>query len=108
MASRRGGKSSLLKRAIWFVVAVVALVFAVEGGEFGTLDLLRNRRDMARLQQANDSVQRVLSKLRAYKDSLEKDPTVQERIAREQFGMVRGDKELIYRFTDSVRTKRSP
>jgi cell division protein FtsB len=108
MASRRGGKSSLLKRAIWFVVVVVALVFAVEGGEFGTLDLFRNRRDMARLQQANDSVQRVLSKLRAYKDSLEKDPTVQERIAREQFGMVRGDKELIYRFTDSVRTRRSP
>ena len=108
MASRRGGTSSLLKRAIWFVVAIVALVFAVEGGEFGTLDLMRNRRDMARLQQANDSVQRVLSKLRAYNDSLEKDPTVQERIAREQFGMVRGDKELIYRFTDSVRTNRSP
>jgi hypothetical protein len=50
----------------------------------------------------------VLSKLRAYKDSLEKDPSVQERIAREQFGMVRGDKELIYRFTDSVRARRSP
>ena len=108
MASRRSGKSSLFKRAVWLVVAVVAIVFAVEGGEFGTLDLLRNRRDMARLQHADDSLQRVLSTLRAYKDSLEKDPNVQERIAREQFGMVRGDKELIYRFTDSVRARRSP
>jgi cell division protein FtsB len=108
MASKRGAKRSLLKRAMWLVVAAVALVFAVEGGEFGTLDLVRNRRDMARLQQANDSVQRALAKLRAYKDSLEKDPTLQERIAREQFGMVRGDKELIYRFTDSVRARRSP
>jgi len=108
MASKRGRKGSLFKRAVWLVVAVVAIVFAVEGGEFGTLDLFRNRRDMTRLQYANDSLQRVLSKLRAYKDSLERDPSVQERIAREQFGMVRGDKELIYRFTDSVRTRRSP
>jgi cell division protein FtsB len=108
MASRRGGKSSLLKRAVWLVVAVVAIIFGVEGGEFGTLDLVRNRRDMAQLQHANDSLQHVLSTLRAYKDSLEKDPNVQERIAREQFGMVRGDKELIYRFTDSVRARRSP
>jgi cell division protein FtsB len=108
MASKRGGKGSIFKRAVWLVVAVVAIVFAVEGGEFGTVDLFRNRRDMTRLQYANDSLQRVLSKLRAYKDSLERDPSVQERIAREQFGMVRGDKELIYRFTDSVRTRRSP
>jgi len=108
MASKRGGKSSLFKRAVWLVVAVVAIIFAVAGGEFGTFDLLRNRRDMAQVQYANDSLQRVLSKLRAYKDSLEKDPNVQERIAREQFGMVRGGKEVIYRFTDSVRTRRSP
>ena len=30
------------------------------------------------------------------------DPALQERIAREEFGMVRGNKELLYRFTDSV------
>jgi cell division protein FtsB len=35
------------------------------------------------------------------------DPAVQERIAREEFGMVRGDKELLYRFTtaDSTRSR---
>src|SRR4029450_5438174 len=57
MASRRGGKSSLLKRAVWLVVAVVAIIFGVEGGEFGTFDLVRNRRGMAQLQHANDPVQ---------------------------------------------------
>jgi cell division protein FtsB len=108
MASKRSKRSSLLKRALWLVIAGIAVAFAVEGGEFGTTDLLRNRRDMRRLEQSTDSVKRVLAALKAYKDSVEKDPSVQERIAREQFGMVRGDKELMYRFTDSVRKARSP
>jgi len=108
MASKRGGKGGLFKRVVWLVVGVAALAFAIEGGEFGTTDLLRNRRDMERLQRTNDSVQRVVSGLKSYKDSLEKDAGLQERIAREQFGMVRGNKELIYRFTDSVRARPLP
>ena len=34
------------------------------------------------------------------------DPATQERIAREVFGMVRGDKELLYRFATSPDTAR--
>jgi cell division protein FtsB len=97
MADRR----RLVKRAAVALVAAVALWFAVEGGEFGTRDLIRNMRDANQLTRATDSLQRVVDSLKRYKFQLERDTALQERIAREQFGMLRG-KELMYRFTDSV------
>jgi cell division protein FtsB len=100
MASKRGGVG---KRLGIMVVLAIAVAFAVEGGEFGTFDLLRQRREKARIQHSIDSLTRVVASLRAYKDSLERDPGTQERIAREVFGMVRGKNELVYRFTDSAR-----
>ena len=54
-----------------------------------------------------------MDSLRHYRDRLLHDPKLQERIAREDFGMVRGTKELLYRFaeprdtsSDSLRTRR--
>ena len=83
---------------------VAALWFAIEGGEYGTRDLLRQKQRKARLQAATDSVQHVVDSLRRYKKRLETDPVLQERIAREEFGMVRGDKEILYRIAeDSAR-----
>jgi hypothetical protein len=35
------------------------------------------------------------------------DSATQERIAREEFGMVRGDKEILYRFGDDTGSSRS-
>ena len=94
---------SPLKRLLWFALAALALAFAIDGGEFGTRDLIRNRRDAARLDHSLESLTAVVKALRIYKDSVEHNPAVQERIAREQFGMVRGTKELMYRFTDSTK-----
>ena len=89
-----------MKRLVWIAVALAALAFAVQGGEYGTSDLVRQRArkraaeaDLARLQREVDS-------LRLWKRALTSDPAVQERIAREEFGMVRGDKELLYRFAE--------
>ena len=73
--------------------------FAVEGGEFGTLDLFRQRSEQARITTSIDSLQRVVDSLKRYADKVQRDPATQERIAREVFGMVRGNKELLYRFT---------
>ena len=87
----------------------VAIVFAVQGGEFGTLDLVHQRREKKRLGRAVDSLQHVVDSLKRYANAVEHDPATQERIAREVFGMVRGDKELLYRFTspvDSAKTGR--
>ena|SRR5689334_2227417 len=93
-------KRSPLRRVLWAVIIVGVLVFAVQGGEYSTLDLLRQRRDRQRMVTAIDSLTRVVDSLRRYHDQLEHDPKLQERIAREDFGMVRGTKELLYRFAE--------
>jgi hypothetical protein len=53
-----------------------------------------------RLTTTIDSLQRVVDSLRRYKRRLETDPVLQERIAREEFGLVRGNRELLYRLAD--------
>jgi cell division protein FtsB len=95
MASDR---RTLVARGITIVVILGALLFAVQGGEFGTLDLVRQRRTKARLTHEIDSLSHIVDTLQAYDDKVEHDPATQERIAREVFGMVRGRKEIVYRF----------
>ena len=98
MAERAG----VVKRIVTAFVIIGALVFAVEGGEFSTIELLRQRLVKASLQQSIDSLQKVVDSLKAYQSKVEHDPATQERIAREVFGMVRGDREILYRFADST------
>lgn len=81
------------------VGGVAALWFAIAGGEYGTLDLIRQRSQRIRLQAEIDSLSRVVDSLRSYRRRVLTDPTTQERIAREEFGMVRG-KELLYRIAE--------
>jgi len=103
----RGGEgSAIVGRLVLTGVVLFAVWFAVQGGEFSTLDLLRQRREEAQLARTIDSLQRVVDSLTRYEAAVERDPSVQERIAREVFGMVRGDKEILYRFADSARAKR--
>ena len=86
----------------WAVLAILALmaIFAVEGGEYSWWDhrtlqqrLEAERDSAARLEVAIDSLEKV-------KRRLETDPKVQERIAREVYGMVRPGEHL-YRITTS-------
>lgn len=81
-----------LKFAFWILVAY----FAVEGGEYGTSDMLNVRGRIAETKGAIDSLKRVSDSLTLVKKDVMTNPAVQERIAREEFGMVKGDKELIY------------
>ena len=96
----------MIRRILFWAVVVVALVYAVQGGEWGTDDILAQRKRAARLRAEIDSLKHDIDSLGKVKKSILTDPGVQERIAREEFGMVRGDKELLYRFTtkrDSAR-----
>jgi cell division protein FtsB len=93
-------KGAPLMRLVAAAVIIAALAFAVQGGEFGTTDLLRQKQRRARLLSAIDSLQRSVDSLKRYKHRLQTDPALQERIAREEFGMVRGNKELLYRFAE--------
>jgi len=78
-------------------VLLVAAYYAVFGGEHSLLDVRRTHAELAvaaaeldRLRVANDS-------LKALADSLETDPAMLERLARERFGLIR-DGEVLYRF----------
>lgn len=81
-------------------VLTIAAVFAVQGGEWGTTDLVRQRSRLAKSRHDVDSLQHEVDSLKAYKKAIETDPLLQERIAREEFGMVKGNKEMLYRFID--------
>ncbi len=102
MAARKkpGNRGRWVKRLLVAAGVLGALWFAIEGGEYGTRDLRRQTQRKARLQAAIDSAQHVVDSLRRYKKRLETDPVLQERIAREEFGMLRGDKEILYRIAE--------
>ena len=97
----------MLRRVLFWAIVIAAIVFAVQGGEWGTDDLLAQRSRATRLRAQIDTLKHEVDSLARVKNAIQTDPTVQERIAREEFGMVRGDKELLYRFTtDSDTTRR--
>jgi cell division protein FtsB len=96
----------MIRRILFWCIVVAALVYAVQGGEWGTDDLLAQRSRAARLRAQIDSLKHDIDSLSKVKKSILTDPAVQERIAREEFGMVRGDKELLYRFTTKPDTAR--
>ena len=88
---------------LWALIAG-AIVFALMGGEYSTIDLWRQRQFKQRLIAETDSLQRHVDSLKKAADLIQNDRATQERIAREQFGMVRGKKEILYRFGDSTTT----
>ena len=81
-----------VKLTFWVLVAY----FAVEGGEYGTSDLFTVRSRIAETKAAIDSLKRVSDSLAIVKHDVMTNPAVQERIAREDFGMVKGDRELVF------------
>ena len=90
-------------RIVGVVVAIAAIVFAVQGGEYGTTDLFRQRARSAKVRAEIDTLEKQVDSLEKMKKSIESDPVVQERIAREEFGLVRGDREILYRFAEPRR-----
>ena len=102
-----GGQSrftgrKLGRRIAYAVAAIAVLWFLVQGGQYSTIDLFRLRSRERVVRNSIDSLARVVDSLKTYEHKLKTDPATQERVAREVFGMVRGNKELLYRFADSV------
>jgi cell division protein FtsB len=87
----------LFGRVILVLIAAGGIFFAFQGGEYSTMDLWRQRQRKIRLQAETDSLLHELDSLRAVAKAVQTDRATQERIAREEFGMVRGEKEIIYR-----------
>ncbi|MBX3175303.1 MAG: septum formation initiator family protein [Gemmatimonadaceae bacterium] len=89
----------IVGRVVIALLAIAALSFAVQGGEFGTVDLIRQSARLTAERAAVDSLQQRVDSLEAYKTLVETDLATQERIAREEFGMVKPG-EVLYRFAD--------
>jgi len=93
-----------VKSILWILVIAVALFFGLQGGEYSTRDLYVLRVRSGLLEREVDSLQRHVDSLARYLRAVRADSATQERIAREEFGMVRGDKEVLYRFGDPADT----
>ena len=91
-----------MKTVLWVLLIAVALYFGLQGGEYSTRDLYVLRARGQSLQREVDSLQLRVDSLTGYLRAVRSDSATQERIAREEFGMVRGDKEMLYRFGDSA------
>ena len=84
-------------RIIFWLLLIGGLAFAFQGGEYSSVDLWRQRQFKQRLASQTDSLSREVDSLRREVKAVLTDRATQERIAREQYGMVRGDKEILYR-----------
>ncbi len=89
------------KRAIallaWGVAA--ALLGAIVFGERGLLRLHQLQAEQARMEAAIETKKAANRALRRELEALRNDPAYQERLAREELGLVRPG-EIVYRFPD--------
>lgn len=89
-----------IAQRLMLVLGVLGVAwFAVEGGEYGTRDLLERVDRREQLEREIAVLQRTVDSLTQVQSLIANDSATLERIAREEYGMVRGDKELLYRFT---------
>ncbi len=95
-----------MSRKSWAAVAVVllALVFALQGGEYSTGDWISLKRDAAIERAEVEALKASLDSLQGLAQRIERDPAEQERVAREEFGLIRPG-EILYRLVpaDSIR-----
>jgi cell division protein FtsB len=84
--------------ARWAAIAglAFALYFALQGGEYGTLDLLQLRRAEDEERAKVEALHREVDSLSRVATAIERNPRMQERVARESFGMLRKG-EFLYR-----------
>ena len=71
---------------VWLLrfAIVFAVYFALQGGEYSTIDLFRQRQRERMLTAMIDTLKHDVDSLKALKRLVETDPATQERIARVQ------------------------
>jgi len=91
----------------WAALAalVFALYFAVQGGEYGTTDLIALRRQESSERDQVERLRHVVDSLQHEATAIEQDLRAQERVARERFGMIRRG-ELLYRLVPADSAER--
>ena len=83
-------------KQVFGVLAVLAMaLFAMEGGEYGTRDLLKLKAQVRGERDSIVSLRSQVDSLTRLEQAMKSDPATQERVARELFGMIRPG-ELLY------------
>jgi cell division protein FtsB len=95
MTAIEPGPQLLGRRLAWLIVAS-ALVSLLLGGEYGTFDWLELRTQEKEERARVAEFQQVVDSLEKFAKAIETDRRVQERVARESFGMI-GKGEHLYR-----------
>jgi cell division protein FtsB len=85
-----------LRRLAWGGGGALVLYLAVEGGEYGTSDLWTQREQRQALETELEQLRDSVTQLRTVMEAVTTDTVLLERMAREQWGMVRGNKEILY------------
>jgi cell division protein FtsB len=90
----RGASSKILRilgwtLAIWFVSAILL-------GDSGLFSIFRMRSMKSDLVEENEALEAERDVTAEYRDDLENDPATIERVAREDYGMIR-EGETVYR-----------
>ena len=75
---------------------VALVLLALFGGEYSTIDWLTLRHQLADERDSVATLRAGLDSLARLARALETDPATQERVAREQFGLIRNG-EILYR-----------
>jgi cell division protein FtsB len=88
---------SRLRDLVMPALLIVAVYYATFGGEYSIFELRAARASVADERRALQELEARIDSLSAWADSLRSDPGTLERIAREQFGMIR-EGETLYRF----------
>ena len=80
-----------MTRIRWIALVVIglALYFAVQGGEYSTLQWLQLRSRVRAEAEQVRQLTREVDSLTAVKKRVDTDPAMQERLARELYGMLR-------------------
>lgn len=88
-----------LKKLVLPGLLLLAVYWAVFGGEYSVFELRQARVEAEAQRQELEELRREIDSLRAWADSLRTDSATLERFARERFGMIR-DGEILYRFVE--------
>ena len=95
-----------LKKTILPVILLLAAYYAVFSGEYSWFALREVRTELEQVEGELTRKRQQIDSLLALSDSVESNPNMLERIARERFGMIR-DGETLYRFAEPSNSVRS-
>lgn len=96
---RKGARRWTPQRLVIPGLLLAAGYWAVFGGEYSVFEVRAVRGAVVEEQARLAEVEQRIDSLAAWKDQLENDPVTIERVAREEFGMIR-EGETLYRFAD--------